>query len=205
MHIDLSTLPPLDAYKLLSNLVIPRPIAWVTSLDALGRLNAAPFSFFNLLGSAPPVVALGIGDYSPGTPKHTAANIAATRDFVINLVTEDLAPAMNLTATDFPEGFNELAAAGLHPAPSARIPVPRIAESPIALECTLHDELHIGANRILLGIVLAVCIDDSLIDAHHHIHNFTPIGRLGSPSWYTRTQNRFELPRLTYAQWKQSH
>ena len=204
MQIDLAALSVLEGYKLLSNLVVPRPIAWVTSADAHGRLNLAPFSFFNLLGSDPPIVAIGVGNDSRGQPKHTATNIAATREFVVNLVTEELMDAMNLTAADFPEGISEVEAAGLHTIRSVKIHVPRIAESKVSLECTLEQDLRIGTNHIILGQVLIVHIEDAMIDKAHHVHGFSPIGRLGSPSWYARTDRKFELPRIKYSEWSQS-
>jgi len=201
MHIDLR---PADAgpraYRLLTNLIVPRPIAWVCSRDAAGGLNLAPFSFFNVMGSDPPIVVLGVGDESPGKPKHTCRNIAATKEFAINLVTEDLAARMNLTAADFPEGHSEIAAAGLHPAPSTAIETPRLAESKAALECTLHEIQRIGGNNLIIGRVVSIYLADAIVDERMHLHGFFPIGRMGSPSWYARTTDRFEIPRITYAQ-----
>ena len=123
MNLDIEQQNPLAMYKLLTNLVVPRPIAWVTSKDAKGRLNLAPFSFFNMVGWEPPVVVIGVGNEADGRPKHTGRNIAATKEFVVNLVTEELVQAMNLTAADFPEGHSELEAAGLHEAKSLMVSV----------------------------------------------------------------------------------
>ena len=185
-------------YALLAGLVTPRPIAWVTTADAAGRVNAAPFSFFNLLGVEPPVVALGIGDRDDGTPKDTALNIAATGEFVVNLVDEPLAAAMNRTAAPHPHGVNELELAGVHASPSRRVRPPRVTESPASLECRLLQELRIGDNRILLGEVLAVHTREGLADpatlrvrpgAH------APVGRLHSPDGYCRTTDFFSMPR----------
>jgi flavin reductase (DIM6/NTAB) family NADH-FMN oxidoreductase RutF len=188
------------AYRLLTNLVMPRPIAWVTSKDAHGRLNLAPFSFFNVMGADPPIVVIGVGNEADGRPKHTGRNIAATREFVVNLVTEELLEAMNVTAADFPEGHNELEAAGLHAAPSGTINVPRVAEAQVSLECVLHKIERIGTNNLVIGEVLALHTTDGLVDERLRVHGFHPIGRLGAPSGYTRTTDRLELPRVSYAQ-----
>lgn len=199
MNLNLTQLPHPAIYKLLTNLVIPRPIGWVVSRSATNILNLAPFSFFNVVGSAPPLVILGVGDESPNHPKHTAANIAATRDFVVNLVTEELLGAMNISAADFPADISEIPAAGLTTTPSTQISVPRITEAKVALECTLESYQRIGANNLVIGRILSIYIDDPLIDPTNlHIQNFYPLARLGSPSMYARTTDRLNLPRLTY-------
>jgi len=135
MRYDLSAVPEPIAYKLLAATIIPRPIAWVVTQDAEGRLNAAPFSFFNVMGSAPPTVALGIlADPARGL-KDTAQAILDTGKFVVNLVPERLVQAMNLTSIDALRGVNELELAGLATLPSDSVAPPRIAESPVAFEC----------------------------------------------------------------------
>ena len=139
-----------------------------------------------------------MGNLEDGRPKHTARNIAATREFVVNLVTEDLIEAMNVTAADFPEGHNELHAAGLHPAPSLAIGVPRVAEAHVSLECALHKLERIGENNLIIGQILALHTADGLVDERLHVHGFHPIGRLGAPSAYARTTDRFDLPRVSY-------
>src|SRR4051794_33989417 len=130
MEFDLKELRPSDRYKLLAGVVVPRPIALVTTLDPEGRANAAPFSFLTGRGSAPPLVALGIGDRASGGPKDTARNIALTKHFVVNLVDESLAEGMNVCAVDFPVGVDELRAAGLAPAPSVVRPPPPVPRAP---------------------------------------------------------------------------
>src|ERR1041384_4424479 len=102
MHFDFRGPAAGAAYRLLTNIVMPRPIAWVTSRDEQGGLNLAPFSFFNLMGHSPSLVVLGVGDGADGRPKHTARNILATKEFVVNMVTEDLMGPMNISAADFP-------------------------------------------------------------------------------------------------------
>lgn len=198
MHLDLRGPHASAAYKLLTSLVIPRPIAWVSSMDLQGGINLAPFSFFNLVGANPALVVIGVGDDRHGKPKHTADNIAATRQFVVNLVTEDLATPMNLTAADFPRGQSELAAAGLTAAPSTHIQVPRVAQAQAALECVLIKIEKIGPNNLIIAEVVALHVADALIDDRLHIHNFAPIARLGGPSGYARTTDRFDLPRPTF-------
>ena len=147
MLIDPATHSKADNYKLLTNLVVPRPIAWITSLDADGLVNLAPFSFFNAVCADPICVMVSIGQRDDGTPKDTARNILARGEFVVHLVTEDLFDAMNLSAADFPPDIGELAAAGLHAAPSSRIAVPRVAEAQVGMECRLHSHQPLTGRK----------------------------------------------------------
>lgn len=202
MQIDPALHAKADNYKLLTNLVVPRPIAWVTSQSASGIVNLAPFSFFNAVGSDPLYIIISIGHNETGEPKDTAKNIRATGEFVVNLVTEDLFDAMNISAADFPADESELEAAHLHCAPSVHVKVPRVAEAQASLECKLFNEQALGANMLFIGRVVMFHVADHLVDARMHINNFAPIGRLGSPSVYCRTTDRFDTARITYAQWK---
>ncbi len=199
MHMDLRGQPQPVVYKLLTGLVVPRPIAWVTSMDMAGGLNLAPFSFFNLVASDPPIVVIGIGDGPDGKPKHTARNIAAMREFVVNLVTEELMEPMNISAADFPPGRNELEAAGLHAENSNLVKVPRVAEARASLECELHSIQRIGGNNLVIAQVVGVHVAEGIVDEQLRVRHFTPIGRMGTPSWYTRTADQFELARVRYA------
>jgi flavin reductase (DIM6/NTAB) family NADH-FMN oxidoreductase RutF len=198
MELDLEGPHADRAYALLASLVTPRPIAWVTTISPEGTVNAAPFSFFNVLGAEPPIVGICPGDRADGTPKDTARNIRATHEFVVNLVDEDLAEAMNQTAASVPYGTNELDLAGLTTAPSSVIKAPRIAAAPASLECTEWGTLQIGDNRLIIGLVKRVHIRDEFFDAEtmrvraEHLHL---IGRLASPHWYCRTRDRFEMIR----------
>ncbi len=198
MLLDLDNEHADHAYRILASLVTPRPIAWVTTLSATGQLNAAPFSFFNVLGANPPIVGFCPGDRGPRIPKDTAANVRATHEFVVNLVDEDLAEAMNATAADLPPGVDELAATGLATTASDLVGPPRISAAPAALECTEWGTLQIGDNRLIVGLVHRVHVRDELIDPEsleilsEHFH---PIGRMASPAWYCRTRDRFEMPR----------
>lgn len=208
MHFDLQVLAPRDCYKLLVSVVVPRPIALVTTLDELGQVNAAPFSFFNILGSDPPIVALGPGDSAPGEPKDTARNIRSGGEFVVNIVDEALAPAMNICAVPFPPDVDELTAAALSGVPSVEVKPPRIFESPVSLECREHSTICIGRNRIVLGQVLQLHIRDDLVDAqkmHVHAERLGAVGRMHGPGWYARTSDLFAMPRLSYEEWQQQH
>lgn len=201
MQIDPATTPKGDNYKLLTNLVVPRPIAWVTSLGPEGVVNLAPFSFFNAVGSDPVYLAISVGAYDDGRPKDTARNVRARGEFVVNLVTEELFDAMNLSAADFPADRSELELAGLHAAPSSRIAVPRVAEARVSMECRLHSTQALGGNTLIIGEVVMFHVADELVGPRMHIENFAPIGRLGSPSVYCRTTDRFDVPRISYSQW----
>ena len=202
MHIDPALHSNIDNYKLLTNLVVPRPIAWVTSLNQAGVINLAPFSFFNAVGSDPLYVVISIGCRDDGSPKDTALNIQASGEFVVNLVTEDLFGAMNVSAADFPPDQSELSAAHLHASPSVHINAPRLTLAQASLECKLFKSLQIGANTLFIGEVVMFHVADHLLGPRMHINNFAPIGRLGSPSVYCRTTDRFDVPRIIYAQWQ---
>ena len=199
MNFDLHDLAPRDRYKLLSGVVVPRPIAWATTLNEDGRVNAAPFSFFNLMGYDPPIVALAPSNRPDGTPKDTAQNIRARHAFVVNVVDEKMAEHMNLTATAFPPGVDELDQAGLTTAPSMQIDVPRIAEAPASLECREVTTLEIGRTRIVLGEVLHLHVRDDLVDParlYVHAERLHAVGRMHGGGWYTRTNELFQLHRL---------
>lgn len=205
MHIDPAQHSNMDNYKLLTNLVVPRPIAWVSSLSPDGVVNLAPFSFFNAIGSEPLYIMFSVSKNDAGEPKDTARNISANGEFVVNLVTEELFDAMNLSAADFPAESSELDAAHLHTAPSMKIKVPRVAEAKASMECRLFSEQQIGSNTLIIGEVVMFHVHDDLIDERLHIHNFAPIGRMGSPSVYCHTTDRFDIARISYAQWKRDH
>ncbi|MEX0886637.1 MAG: flavin reductase family protein [Phycisphaeraceae bacterium] len=206
MLLDFTTLPARDRYKLLVSTVVPRPIALVTSHDDAGRVNAAPFSFFNAMGADPPLIALGVGDRR-GEPKDTADNIRNHQRFVINLVSEAIAEPMNVTAIDFPADVDELAEAGLTPVPMADGWPPRIAESPVAMQCVEASTTHIGRNRVILGEVVAMHVDDALIDMdklHIRTDALHLVGRMHGAGHYVRTSDLFELPRIRVEDWRLS-
>src|SRR5579871_2810789 len=157
MLFDFKEIPPRECYKLLVSTITPRPIAWVVSQNAHGHLNAAPFSFFNAFSGDPPVVGFGTGSHEPGRHKDTRRNIEQTKEFVVNLVPEEAGEAMNITAIDFEPGVDEIAQAQLATLPSVRVKPPRIAVSPVAMECELMQVIDLGPdNGLVLGRVLAM-------------------------------------------------
>jgi flavin reductase (DIM6/NTAB) family NADH-FMN oxidoreductase RutF len=204
MLFDLHQISNADTYKMITNLVVPRPIALVTSLSADGKLNAAPFSFFNMVGSCPPMAVLGLARLEDGSLKDTDRNISATGEYVINIVTDEIAEKMNVCAVDFAYGVNELGKAELTPERMEGIKVPRIAESVASLGLRHMETLDRGKNRIILGEVVKLFVRDDVVNpANFHIdaRKVHALGRLGSPSAYCRTHDRFEMPRENRAQW----
>lgn len=203
MRWDLDTVPKPIAYKLLAATVMPRPIAWVVTQDALGRVNAAPYSFFNVMGSAPPTIALGmLADAARGL-KDSPRNILDTGEFVVNLVPERLVAAANETAIDAPRGVDELALAGLATTPSVHIAPPRITDSPVAFECRTHTTVETGPGQwVIIGQVIAVHIDDRFILDAERAHIDTPALDLVARSYgadYVRSHDSFQLERPTWA------
>lgn len=205
IHFDFSVLSAAERYKLVTGVVVPRPIAWVSTLNPDGSVNLAPFSFFGLLGADPAVVAFSPGDRPGSVPKDTARNIGAGGEFVVNLVSAELAQAMNLSATDFPADQAEPERLGIALAASVRVRVPRVLLSPASLECREIQTVTLGHTRIILGEVLALSIAAGhMQDAEKHYVD-TPsldlIGRMGGRGGYATTRDAFEIPRLTYQQW----
>jgi flavin reductase (DIM6/NTAB) family NADH-FMN oxidoreductase RutF len=206
MLFDFGKIPPREGYKLLVSTVTPRPIAWITSLNADRQLNAAPFSFFNAFSGDPPVVGIGIGSHEPGRPKDTRRNIRETKEFVVNLVSEDMAKAMNITAIEFEPEVNEIAEAELETIPSVHVKPPRIAASPVSMECALVQIVELGPdNALVLGRVLAMHVRDDLVldPAKHYVD--TPglklIGRMHGAGWYARTSDLFKMDRIPRGNW----
>jgi flavin reductase (DIM6/NTAB) family NADH-FMN oxidoreductase RutF len=198
MELDLEGKDARRAYAMLVSLVIPRPIAWVTTLNENGTVNAAPFSFFNALGANPPIIGFAPGDRDDGAPKDTARNIRRSHDFVVNLVDEATAEAMNRTSASLQYGVSELERAGLTAAASSVVAPPRIGEAPASLECKEWGTLEIGRNRVIIGLVRRVHVRDALIDPDKlriRSEHFHVIGRMAGPNWYCRTRDRFEMVR----------
>jgi flavin reductase (DIM6/NTAB) family NADH-FMN oxidoreductase RutF len=205
MHLIFAETLPRDRYKLLTALVVPRPIALVTTVDASGLVNAAPYSFFNLFSQQPALVMLGIDRRPERGQKDTARNIAERHEFVVNLVDEELAAAMNVCAIDFPTEVSEIDAAGLSLASSHTVQPPRIAEAPAALECRLFVTLNPGHGReLVIGEILALHTREGIVDpANLRVDPaaYRPIGRLHGNS-YCRTRDVFELKRHSYDAWR---
>ena len=206
-YFDFAQLNARDRYKLLIGTVIPRPIAFVTTVNEHGAVNAAPYSFFNCLSADPPIVAIGIENREGMRFKDTAHNVRMTGEFTVNIADTAMVDAMELCAIDFPPDVDELALAGLTAVPGTHVKCPRIGQAPAALECRRHMTLGIGAGsrEILLGEVLGLFVRDGLVDpANKHVdqHGMDAIGRLGGYS-YTRTQEQFERVTPKHAQWLQ--
>lgn len=204
LSFDFQQLSAREKYKILIGSVVPRPIALVTTIDAEGRANAAPFSFFNALSADPPILALGVENYSDLSPKDTTLNIRHNQEFTVNIVSDALVEAMNVCAVPFEPGFDELVAAGLTAIPGTRVGCPRIGEAPVALECRRMMALSIGQSReIILGEVLMAHVRDDLIDpATLYIDQLglDAIGRMGGHG-YSRTREYFDLPTRSLKQW----
>ena len=201
MQIDPDQHSAPDNYKLLTNLVVPRPIAWVTTQNADGVINLAPFSFFNAVSGNPIYLIVSVGVNDAGEMKDTAKNILDSGEFVVNMVTEELFDAMNVSAADFPFGESEMAATNLHPAPSVKVKPPRVAESQASMECKLHSTQQLNKNTLIVGEVVMFHVADKLMGPRMYVKNFEPIGRMGSPSVYCRTTDRFDVARISYAEW----
>lgn len=208
MIFDLEQAHAGDAYRLLVGLVAPRPIALITSMDEQGRLNAAPFSAYNYLCTDPPIIGVGVTNRPDAkfVPKDTARNIRRTGEFVVNVVTEDIAEKMNLCATDFPPEMNEAEIAGFSFRPSTKVGVPQLAEAHASLECREHTTLEVGRSRIILGRVVAVYVDDEFVDPsgpYIRAEDLHSIGRMNGLGNYVRTRDAFlTIPRISYQEWK---
>jgi len=207
MKFDLENATARETYQLLIGLVAPRPIALVTSMNEDGRLNAAPFSAYNYLCTDPPIIGIGVTDRPTGgfVPKDTARNMRRTGEIVVKVVTEDLAPQMNICATDFPAEIDELEMAGLATAPSQIVKVPRIEQAHAALECREYTTMEIGRSRIILGRVVAIYVEDKFVDSagpYVRADELHAIGRMNGLGSYVKTRDAFlTVPRIPYAEW----
>lgn len=192
-----------ERYRLLVNTVLPRPIALVTTCDQQGRVNTAPFSFFNVMGSEPAVLALGLENdaHSVDGLKDTTRNILSAGQFVVNLISAKMARAMNICGIAYPTGQAEHLQAGLDLAPSVQVQPPRIAQCPVQFECRLHTVLDLGPLRhIVIGEILHVHCDDTILtpEGRIDIDAYDPIGRLHGSDWYVGLQGRFQSEKLSH-------
>ncbi len=199
---DFAALTPRERYKLLIGAVVPRPIALVTTMDSLGVVNAAPFSFFNCLSADPAILALGV-EYRPsGGQKDTGRNVRETLAFTVNIVSDALVEGMNICATPFEPGVDELAKAGLTAMPGVKVPCPWIGQAPAAFECRHHTTLGIGNSReIILGeVVYAHFRADTIDPGNLHVDPaaLDAIGRMGGHG-YATTRDYFDLPTMSVA------
>jgi flavin reductase (DIM6/NTAB) family NADH-FMN oxidoreductase RutF len=189
-----------DIYKLLTGIVIPRPIGWISSLSADGIPNLAPFSFFNAVGDDPPHVMFSASAHGKAN-KDTLTNVLTTKEFVVNMVTEELAERMNMTAHPVPSHESEFEFAGVTPIASLKVKPSRVKESPITMECelvhhyTLENNKH-GGSTIIIGRVLMFHIEDSIMldDMKINLDNYQPIARLAG-AHYSRLGELFSIKR----------
>ena len=190
-------LQPRDRYKLLAGFVLPRPIAWVTSIGPGGVVNAAPFSFFNVFAEDPPLVMFAVNKRPDGRLKDTWLNIQRTGEFVVNLTDEPLAQAMHDSSGDFPPDVGEPDYLGLKLAPSTRVAVPRLADAPWAMECKVWKTMNVKDNRhLIMGEGVNFYIRDELWDPDTmrvHMERYHPIGRMFADR-YCRTDDRVVFP-----------
>ena len=195
MEIDFAQLTAYQRYKLMASLIVPRPIALVTTLGASGVANAAPFSMFNMLGEDPPIVMLSINRLKDGRLKDTAANILANGEFVVHISDEAIAAKMHACGESLPPEVSELERFGLHALPSQTVKPPRIAEAPVAFECVLHEKLETESRYVFIGRVLWLHARDGLFDAQTwrvRLQDYHPVGRFGA-SFYITTRDRFAI------------
>jgi len=181
-------------YRFMIGVVVPRPIAFVSTVGADGRFNVAPFSYFNAITNRPPLIGISI-NLRGGEPKDTLRNIRATADFVVNTVDEPLAARAVYAAGDWPEGVSEFELTGLTPVASDRVKSPRVAESPVSLECRLHREIEFGDTALIVGEILRAHVADRVLtEGRVDIEKLRPVGRLGGDG-YTIVRDVFHLPR----------
>jgi flavin reductase (DIM6/NTAB) family NADH-FMN oxidoreductase RutF len=196
MHVKTEEMHHAELYRLLAALVVPRPIALITSVDRQGVVNAAPYSFFNILSDDPPVMAFGAASRACGRLKDTADNIEATGEFVVNMVHGDILERMNICSAAIPSGLSEPALAGLGLADSVTVRVPRIDEALVSYECKHRETMILDArSRIVFGTIGAIRIADHIIDAENmriKLEAYRPVGRLFG-QLYTRISEIVEL------------
>lgn len=196
MQIDPTKLEERDQYKLMTGSIVPRPIALVTTLGPKGP-NAAPFSLFNMVGSAPCMLMFSVGNQGDGAEKGTLQNVRFLPEFVVHICNEAIAERMNICSTDFEHGVNELEKAGLTPLPSLKVKPPRIAEAPVQMECRLIKVVEFGTrHHVIFGEVVLFHFHDRIVNERFHVdvQKLNPIGRL-SGSLYTKVQEPFRMDR----------
>jgi flavin reductase (DIM6/NTAB) family NADH-FMN oxidoreductase RutF len=195
MDIDPAALPPRDAYRLMISCIIPRPIAFVTTLSRAGVTNLAPFSFFNGVSSDPPVVSIAVATKRDGSKKDTWRNIEETGEYVINVVVPELMDAVIIGAREMPHDVSELDVAGIPTLPSTKVKPPRLAGSPINLECTLLKIVEVEETGLILGRVVMVHAKDEVVEGGRvDPRRLTFVGRMGD-DLYCRVTDLFERKR----------
>jgi flavin reductase (DIM6/NTAB) family NADH-FMN oxidoreductase RutF len=196
VDLDPETVGRREFYAMLNSIVVPRPIAWVSTRSADGVLNLAPHSFFTVACVQPPMV-----QFTSVGRKDSLNNVEATREFVVNFAAEPLFEQVNATGTNFPPEINEFEAVGLTTEPARTVAVPRVAESPVALECTLHTTLELGDSTVVIGQVRHLAIDEAvMVDDRPDIHLLRPLARLGKDEWSTLGEVR-SITRIRHSDW----
>ena len=196
MQLDPETLDPTAVYKLMISSVVPRPIAWVSSVDDAGAPNLAPFSYFMAITDSPPTIAFSCSPRAAGK-KDTLKNVEAAGEFVVNIVDDDRAEQMNLTSGEYPPEVDEFALTQLTPAASLKVKAPRVAEAPINMECTLVRVLPVGRANLILGKVVQWHVRDDVYDpatGRFDMHKLRPVGRL-TGNLYSHIHQIFEMKR----------
>jgi flavin reductase (DIM6/NTAB) family NADH-FMN oxidoreductase RutF len=197
MEYATENLSPRDRYKVLTSFVLPRPIAWVTTLGPTGVVNAAPFSFFNVFCENPPICMFAVNQRPDGRVKDTLVNIQRTNEFVVNIADEPLARAMHDSSGDFPPDVGEPNYLGLKLAPSSKIAVPRLADTPWAMECKTWKMINVNEDRyLIMGEGINFYIRDELWDREAmrvHMERYHPMGRMFADR-YCRTDDRVIFP-----------
>ena len=194
-HVDFEAIGAYQRYKLMASLIVPRPIALVTTVNAQGVVNAAPFSMFAMLGEDPPLVMISINRLQDGALKDTAANILESQEFVVHMADEEIAAQMHNCGATLPPDRSELDLVGFHAVPSTGVAPPRIVEAPVAFECRLWEKIETESRYIFLGQILHMHAREGLIDTEAwrvNLQDYFPVGRFGA-SFYTRTRDRFAL------------
>ncbi|MFC1899441.1 flavin reductase family protein [Chloroflexota bacterium] len=203
MKINPYNLDNQDIAHLIADVVVPRPIAWISTVSERGIFNLAPFSAYSMIGGKPPLVCFSVGTNRDGRRKGTILNIEATKEFVISVVTEGLAEAMNKTSAPYPRDFSEYEEAGVTPINAEKVKVPMVGESPINMECKVLQILEFGEmptiRNLVIGEILLVHITDKLYDEKSgRISKFEAVGRLGGDGdIYCRTRDTFKMERPT--------
>ncbi|GAA2227192.1 flavin reductase family protein [Herbiconiux moechotypicola] len=193
--VDFGELGEYERYKLMASLIVPRPIALVTTVDGSGAVNAAPFSMFCMLGEEPPLLLISLNRGGEHGRRDTARNIDDTGSFVVHMVDEALAAAADRCGDTLPHGVSELAAVGLATRPSLRVSAPTIAAAPVAFECVLHEKLDTASREIIIGRIVSLHTRDELVDTERwrvRLTDYAPVARFGA-SFYTTTRERFTV------------
>jgi len=195
-HFDPAETDPVAFYRLLNSVIVPRPIAWVSTRSAEGVDNLAPHSFFTVACVQPPVV-----QFTSVGRKDSLANVQATGEFVVSFTPESLFEQVNATGTDFPHGLSEFDAVGIEREASLRVAPPRVAASPVALECVLHTTLSFGNSTVVFGRVVHAAVGEDVLEhGRPEVRRLKPLSRMGANEWGTHGEIR-DITRIPHADW----